>query len=264
MQDEALVNQAKEIASQQIPEIQEIKPIQEKLKPPTQTKEQFIDNMAKDVSKAEGQRSKPFKLWERLQWDDEYLKKYKQYCESTGTEPIPGILDTLEDTYHQAMLKKEKSLKRSLTTQESRQLYKDLPPQSDLEKSVSYNFDTIVNGILQHEGLVKGQTPFRYTSPRMRKWNMIHGFEIDKISPKPANRINFIFLKNPAEVPMAVKKRFENYTNAPHKYGLSSKPTLEEAIRVFDQTGADDKIKYLKQRTPSLNMQQPLKNFFAS
>ena len=133
------------------------------------------------------------------------------------------------------------------------------PSKSKDEKSVTYDFGVIVNHIIHHEGLIKGQTPFRYTNPTMRKWNTIHGFEIDKISPRPPDRINFIFLKNPSDVPKAVKKQFDNYANAPERYGLPANPTLKDALMVFDQTGVKGKIDYLKQQMPSLNIDTPLK-----
>ena len=126
----------------------------------------------------------------------------------------------------------------------------------DTTPQISIN--DFINAILTHEGLLEGQTPFRITNPKMREWNTIHGFQIDKETPIPQNRRNFIFLRNPHEVPLAVKKQFENYVNYPSRYGMNQSPTIEEAIRIFDQTGADGKIRFLKRKFPNINLQLPL------
>lgn len=136
----------------------------------------------------------------------------------------------------------------------------NVPQETYSEKPITQ--DDLIRHILQHEGLIEKQTPFRYTNETMKKWDTIHGFEIDKTTPVPFNRRNFIFLKNPSDVPMAVKKQFENYLKKPSKYGLPKNPTLEDAIRVFDQSGADSKIQYLKEALPSIKPQDPLSKFF--
>lgn len=138
----------------------------------------------------------------------------------------------------------------------------EAPQEVQEEQTSGISSDSLVNAIVSHEGLLPKQTPFRITSPAMGNWNTIHGFEIDKTSPRPSNRRNFIFLKNPEDVPKAVKQQFLNYRNKPSRYGLSAEPTLEEAIRVFDQTGADGKISFLKKKFPSINLSAPLSNYF--
>lgn len=123
------------------------------------------------------------------------------------------------------------------------------------------SLDKVINAILQHEGLKQGQTPFRITHPSMRKWNNILGFPIDKNPNAPVNRQNFLYLENPSHVPLAVKKQFENYAANPSHYGLGPNPSLEDALRKFDQTNVNSKISFLKARLPGLDTNQPLKNF---
>ena len=69
-----------------------------------------------------------------------------------------------------------------------------------------------------------------------------------KINHNSQERKNFIFLVNPDDVPKAVKQQFLNYNLNPTKYGLDPDPTIEDIIKLFDQTGAKDKIKFLKEK----------------
>ena len=98
----------------------------------------------------------------------------------------------------------------------------------------------------------------------MREWNNIHGFPIVKDSPKPPNRMNFIFLKNPNDVQKAVMKQFERYISFPQRYDeqWQSEPNIEESLRKFDQTGVDGKMKFLKAKFPSINFSLPLSTIF--
>ena len=124
------------------------------------------------------------------------------------------------------------------------------------------DIDTFVKLILAHENLIEGQTPFRYTSKAMRKWNTIHGYEIDNTSNKPYDRRNFIFLKNPQDVPKAVKKQLSNYAFFPARYNLGENPTIEDAIKKFDQENPERKIKYLKEKIPEINLNISLSTLF--
>ena len=135
-------------------------------------------------------------------------------------------------------------------------------PKIDIHSKT--NFNDIIHTILKHESLVEGQTPFRITGPNMRKWNTIHGLKINKNPNAPKNRQNFIFLENPSEVPIAVKKQFENYAYNPQKYGLPYNPTLEDALKTFDQTGAKGKLNFLKKHFPFLDFSTPLTALLAS
>lgn len=139
------------------------------------------------------------------------------------------------------------------------QLEKQKP---NLHQQIS--FDDILNTVLRHEALLNGQTPFRITNPSMKKWNTIHGFEIDKNPQAPSNRQNFIFLKNPQEVPLAVKKQFVNYANNPQKYGLPNNPTLEDAIRTFDQSGSNGKMNFIKKNLPVVDFKIPLISYLSA
>jgi hypothetical protein len=135
---------------------------------------------------------------------------------------------------------------------------KQIEPQIENQTDI----DDVVKIIMKHEGLLPKQTPFRITSPEMRKWNNIHGFKIDKITPKPSGRENFIFLSNPDDVPKAIKKQLSSYASNPYRYGLSSSPALKEALYVFDQSGAQNKINFILKNLPSLNLLQPLAELF--
>jgi len=125
------------------------------------------------------------------------------------------------------------------------------------------NSTALVNEILKHENLIPGQTPFRITNPQMREWNTIHGFEIDKTSPRPENRKNFFFLKNHDEIPQSVKIQFKKYSLYPQDYGLKPNPTLKEGIEVFDQTGSAGKITYLKKVFPYIDFNKSLSFYFS-
>jgi len=130
------------------------------------------------------------------------------------------------------------------------------------ETAVPLGIDDFVGALLEHEDLVEKQTPFRYTSKAMRRQNTIHGFEIDKTSPRPKDRMNFIFLKNPEDVPKAVKRQLEKYMREPTRYNLSPKPTIEEALKKFDQDKPEGKMKYLKQQFPKVNFKASLSSLF--
>jgi len=139
--------------------------------------------------------------------------------------------------------------------------FKSQTPQAPQAPKI--NSTALVNAILKHENLIPGQTPFRYTNPQMREWNTIHGFEIDKTSPRPRNRKNFIFLKNHDEVPQSVKTQFKKYSLYPQNYGLKPNPTLKEGIEVFDQTGSIGKITYLKKVFPDIDFNKSLSFYFS-
>ena len=94
----------------------------------------------------------------------------------------------------------------------------------------------------------------------MAQWNTIHGYKIDKKAAKSKGRENFFYLKNADEVKPAVEKQFKNYYQVPAKYSLPSNPTVEQAVRKFDQTGADGKLKMLKDN--GIDVNQPLANVF--
>lgn len=121
------------------------------------------------------------------------------------------------------------------------------------------NLEDFVAAILQHEGLKPGQTPFRVTNPKMRQWNTIHGYAIDKTASVPG-RENFLFLKNPADVQPAVTAQLRRYATQPSRYGLQANPTVRQALGVFDQSGLKGKLNYLTQR--GYNVDAPLLNLF--
>jgi len=119
--------------------------------------------------------------------------------------------------------------------------------------------DTFVSSVIDHEGLLPGQTPFRTDNPVMKTWNTIHGYKISK-KQRPIGRENFIFLENPKEVSPAVRQQFVNYTLNPARFGLPQNPTIGAAISKFDQTGARGKLDFLRKR--GFDPAQPLSSLF--
>jgi hypothetical protein len=107
--------------------------------------------------------------------------------------------------------------------------------------------DMFINAIIQHEGLEPYQTPFRITNPKMRKWKTIYGFEIDWEKNKNG-RPNFIYYKKQEDVIPGVKKLFIDYMQNPKEHNLPENPTVENAIKKFDQTGAENKLKFLESK----------------
>jgi len=122
-------------------------------------------------------------------------------------------------------------------------------------------FQTILGqNVVAHEGLSPFQTPFRITSDKMREWNTIHGFSINKNVIPPKGRENFIYLQKQEDVLPAVIAQFKNYAVNPKKYGLPENPTIEDAIRTFDQTGAKGKLAFLKKN--NIDIKTRLKELF--
>lgn len=149
------------------------------------------------------------------------------------------------------------------TTSSSKQ--KEEPPVVQAKK---ISLDDIVDAIIKHEGLVKGQTPFRITNPSMKNWNTIHGLEIDKDTPKPVGRENFIFLKDASKVADAIKAQFKKYAKYPARYGFKGAPSLIDALAEFDQSGLSGKVAFILSRIPELNgradLDKPLTDYIES
>lgn len=128
-------------------------------------------------------------------------------------------------------------------------------------KNEKITLDNIVEVLLVHENLLPCQTPFRITNPIMKQWNTILGYKTNKNPEVPSSRKNFIYLINPLEVPLAVKKQFERYATTPEKYGLPENPSLEKCLKVFDQSNAIAKIAYMVSQIKGLDVTSPIKNF---
>lgn len=98
--------------------------------------------------------------------------------------------------------------------------------------------------IMQHEGLEPGQTPFRITDKSMKNWTSMFDDTIKtRLNPKAKKspgRENFLYTQKPEDVEPAVREQFRRYDK--RKKGIS----VEDAVRTFDQTGADGKLDYLK------------------
>lgn len=136
------------------------------------------------------------------------------------------------------------------------------PEKETKSDEAKINISTVIDSVLKHENLLPGQTPFRITSPKMRQWNSIYGYKINKKPDAPSIRTNFLFLKNPSDVPKAVKALFYKYKSNPGRYGLSNKSTLKQVLEVFDQSGAAGKMAFLKKEIPGLDVNKPFSNFF--
>ena len=116
-------------------------------------------------------------------------------------------------------------------------------PESIQKVAIPKNFTDLV---IEHEDLVPFQTPFRITSDGMGKWVSMFDdtltVQLDPAFNKPEDRKNFLFLKNQDDLSPAVEEQFRRY--AERNPGIS----ITDAIRIFDQTGADGKIDFLKKR----------------
>jgi len=154
--------------------------------------------------------------------------------------------------------KLQEAMQKPEILDEAKKINEEINKKETQTNQNNINLDILVDLIIQHEGLIKGQTPFRISHPIMREWNNIHGFEIDKNIVKPKNRENFIFLKNPNDVKPAIKKQLIKYVNNPSRYQLPNNPTIKDALTKFDQTGAKGKMEFIAQKLPSINFNIPL------
>lgn len=111
-----------------------------------------------------------------------------------------------------------------------------------------------INAILQHEGLVPLQTPFRITDPKMANWVSMFDdtirTQLDPNAIKPKDRQNFLFLKNQADLIPAVAEQFRRYRERNPNWRII------DAIRKFDQTGSKQKLNFLKEQ--GFNPEDPI------
>lgn len=107
------------------------------------------------------------------------------------------------------------------------------------------SYKTFIKKTIEHEGLEPNQTPFRITSEKMRNWTSMFDDTIKtKLNPKAKKskgRENFLYVEKKEDVEPAVSEQFSRYEKR--------KPdiTVDEAVRTFDQTGAEGKLKYLEE-----------------
>ena len=104
----------------------------------------------------------------------------------------------------------------------------------------------LANAIATHEGLEPFQTPFKITNDEMRKWNTIHGFKINKKVVPSKGREGFLYLQRQEDLMPAIIAQLKSYTTKTKQFGLPDNPTIEDAIRIFDQTGAKGKLEFLQ------------------
>jgi len=142
-------------------------------------------------------------------------------------------------------------------TNEAAQLKTETPQSIDLP-----GINDIISVMLEHENVIPGQTPARITHPNMRSWKTYQGFPtMTDDSKKPRDRRNFIFLKNPGDVPAAVKKQLSRYVSMPSRFGLPNNPTLGEAMLVFDQQNPRPKMEYMKSKLLTVDFSRPLADY---
>ena len=195
----------------------------------------------------------------KQQTTERYRLNQEQY---DALEKTISNNSTVEDIIE--IINQEREKKR--TTEEEQKKLQQIQQQKTYQQQLQklqnqnkINLDELVNHIITQEGLVKKQTPFKITHHKMRFWDTFLDFPILK-GRKPWGRENFIFLRNPADVPKAIKQQFLEYKKNPSKYGLKENPTLGQAIRKFDQSNARGKISYLKKYMPNFNENTPLKD----
>lgn len=113
--------------------------------------------------------------------------------------------------------------------------------------------------IIQHEGLLPNQTPFRITDPTMNKWvSMFDSTNKIMLNPnikKPKGRENFLYTMNPEDVHPAVMEQLRLYATRDPSI------TLEKAMKTFDQTGSKGKLKFLQAQ--GYDTKAPLTSFLA-
>lgn len=103
---------------------------------------------------------------------------------------------------------------------------------------------SLINAILQHENLEPLQTPFRITDPKMAEWTSMFDsttpIALNPSATKSKGREKFLYLQNQADLEPAVQEQFNRY--------LKRNPeiTIQDAIKIFDQSGAAGKLKFLQ------------------
>jgi hypothetical protein len=137
-----------------------------------------------------------------------------------------------------------------------------LAPEPAAPEETLPSMTQIIVPLLEHEGLLEAQLPVRITHPVMRRWNTYLGFALDQDeSKKPANRRNFLFLRNPADKPAAMAAQFARYNEDPNRFGLPPNPTLEQAIRVFDQENPGGKMRHISGQVDGVDFSRPLADY---
>lgn len=227
----------------------------------TKTSPQAVSQAAKNPEARE--RAKLLLDINKMRWMTNEQKK--AYLDSLkGIKPQPAT--------RAVPVKKEAPKSKPAPVQQPTKHKEPAPkPQEEKEekkeaKTPTPEFMKIVQWMLKHEGVTGNKTPTQITSPEMRNWT--HLLDKDgvphtgyKIKKNPKSR--FIHLENPEDVPKAMAEQFRRYLANPKAYiNLPSNPTLEQAIRVYDQTGANGKIKFLTDHIPGLNVNKKLKDFF--
>ena len=116
--------------------------------------------------------------------------------------------------------------------------------------------ETLSNNIMMHEGLEPLQLPFRITSPEMGKWSSMFDDEVGgklKLNAKAIKapgREKFLYVTKQEDVLRGISIQFKRYATHKNyeewrlKHG--GEPTIADAVKLFDQTGADGKLTYLQ------------------
>ena len=173
--------------------------------------------------------------------------------------PVNKVTEVMKNPAQVAIAKNVATTKQN----KIEDIKKQIGQKQQEQQKQNINLYTIVQKVLDHENLDPKQTPFRITSPTMKKWNSIYGFKIDKKFVPPHDKRKFLYLQNPADVSKAVTVLFKNYAENPDKYGFSSEPTLKQALEKFDQSGCKGKIDFLQRNIKGLNINKKLKDFIS-
>lgn len=166
---------------------------------------------------------------------------------------------SIEDILEAVRIEKQRKQDylNELADKEQQKAYNQMKPFPQ-QKQTRMTLDELTKYILKQEGVHGRQTPFRITSHEMRDWDTFQGFPVYH-GKVPLREHNFIHLKNPEDVPKAVKRQFLSYKEDPHEFRLGNNPTVGQAIRVFDQSNAEGKLAYLRKYMPNFNENFPLK-----
>lgn len=134
--------------------------------------------------------------------------------------------------------------------------------------------DQFIDLVKQHEGLLPTQTPFRITDrktdadgkiiPKTGKMqNWISMFDKTLRAPlnpnvvKPEGREEFLYVNEGDEgmVPLMIREQFRLYAER------NPEMTVGEAVNKFDQTGAENKLKFIEGAS-DITRDKKLKNLF--
>jgi hypothetical protein len=112
--------------------------------------------------------------------------------------------------------------------------------------------------VIKQEGLKPLQTPFPITSKKMGNWTSMFDdtikIKLDPKAKKAPKTEGFLYLQKQEDLKPAVVEQFRRYQ------ARDPEITIDKAVRIFDQSNPDGKIKYLKQN--GIDTDQKLRNLY--